>query len=71
MKNLDRNLTVQELIELGFTESNKELPRCGALLLLHHQLWGLTVGFYAGVDCAFILPFVKEYNWATHWKYHS
>lgn len=69
--NLAKPLTEPELFGLGFqTTMGSEPPRVGALLLCYHKVFGLTIGYYTGPN-AFIFPFMDDYNWASHWRYHS
>jgi hypothetical protein len=79
--NLNCELDSDTLTKMGFTKSpaiiksNKDAPSdspsVGALLLCYHKVYGLTVGYWAGHDAYFILPHVRGYNWATHWRYHN
>jgi hypothetical protein len=69
------------LTKMGFTKTPSLVksdndapstsPSIGSLLLCYHKVYGLTLGYWAREEAAFILPHVKGYNRATHWKYHG
>lgn len=73
------DITPEILLASGFREARRDstkdanMPPEGRLVVCYHKLFGITVGYYAGRNTGFILPYLREtgYNWATHWQYHK
>jgi hypothetical protein len=50
-------------------ETAQAKPPSGHLLVVWGNAYGFTIGYFTGED--FILPFVKQCNWANFWMLHD